>query len=159
MTQLWRYCWEVFSSSFFIQYYNTTVSLFVPRSHKIQFLIMISGNCMEEIQHSARLNILFCRCQDIVSLFNTVFSTTFEIHISSQWRGSDFTLKYYQFILLYLFLRHRRAMKQRNNSRQEKTMCRLILIINLTTWLGTYLNIPKKSFWLEIRMFIFVLSR
>jgi len=122
----------------FIQYYNTTVSLFVPRSHKIQFVIMISGNCMEEIQHSARLNIMFCRCQNIVSLFNIVFSATIEIHISSQWRGSDFTLKYYQFILLFLFLSHRRAMKLRNNSRQEKTMCRLILIINLTTWMSKH---------------------
>ena len=42
-------------------------------------------------------------------------------------------------------------MKLRINPRQEKTMCRPISSIFLTRWLGTYLNIPKKNFWFEIR--------
>ena len=64
---------------------------------------MITDNCIEEIQHSARLNITFGRRLHNMSQFYTVFLATFEIHISSQWRGSPPTVKYNQF-LSFVFL-------------------------------------------------------
>lgn len=94
-------------SQFFLFVYNTTMRQFLcswQERHKIQFIIMISDNCMEKIQHTARLNTMFGRCQDSVWWFNTVSLATLEIHISSQWRGSVFTVKYCQFILFVIFI-------------------------------------------------------
>ena len=84
---------------------------------------MITDNCMEDIQQSARLNTMFGCCQHGVSRFYTVFLATFEIHISSHWRGRAPTVKIINSYYLFLFLLYRGTMKLRIDPRQEKTMC------------------------------------